>query len=73
MTFYDFCAAKVVVELAKPDYLQAAVVCHPSFVTVDDIRGMALYVPSLPVCLVNYLLLDVLLSFQFCNVPVLYF
>lgn len=36
-----FCwGAKVVVELAEPDYLQAAVLCHPSFVTVDDIRNV---------------------------------
>lgn len=30
---------KGVVELAKYDFIQAAVLCHPSFVTVDDIKG----------------------------------
>uniref|UniRef100_A0A0E0L287 Dienelactone hydrolase domain-containing protein n=1 Tax=Oryza punctata TaxID=4537 RepID=A0A0E0L287_ORYPU len=30
--------AKVVVELAKVHEIQAAVMCHPSFVTVDDIK-----------------------------------
>ncbi|XP_050236104.1 endo-1,3;1,4-beta-D-glucanase-like [Mercurialis annua] len=34
-----FCwGAKVVVELSKSDHIQAAVILHPSFVTVDDIR-----------------------------------
>ncbi|EEF37655.1 endo-1,3-1,4-beta-d-glucanase, putative [Ricinus communis] len=34
-----FCwGAKVVVELAKSDPIQAAVLLHPSFVTVDDIK-----------------------------------
>ncbi|KAJ4955904.1 hypothetical protein NE237_012687 [Protea cynaroides] len=34
-----FCwGAKVVVELGKAGYIQAAVLCHPSFVTVDDIK-----------------------------------
>ncbi|TQD72037.1 hypothetical protein C1H46_042433 [Malus baccata] len=34
-----FCwGAKVVVELAKHALIQAAVLCHPSFVTVDDIK-----------------------------------
>jgi hypothetical protein len=32
-------SAKVVVELAKFDDIKAAVMLHPSFVTVDDIRG----------------------------------
>ncbi|KAK2980457.1 hypothetical protein RJ640_028865 [Escallonia rubra] len=32
--------AKVVVELAKYSYVQAAVLLHPSFVTVDDIHGV---------------------------------
>lgn len=32
-------SAKVVVELAKAGEIQAAVLCHPSFVTVDDIKG----------------------------------
>ncbi|KAL5849669.1 hypothetical protein ACOSQ3_007721 [Xanthoceras sorbifolium] len=36
-----FCwGAKVVVQLAKHEFIQAAVLCHPSFVTVDDIKGV---------------------------------
>ncbi|KAK4602786.1 hypothetical protein RGQ29_011690 [Quercus rubra] len=36
-----FCrGAKVVVELAKAELIQAAVLLHPSFVTVDDIKGV---------------------------------
>ncbi|KAF8401626.1 hypothetical protein HHK36_012572 [Tetracentron sinense] len=36
-----FCwGAKVVVELSKFDYIQAAVLLHPSFVTVDDIKEL---------------------------------
>ncbi|XP_070671162.1 endo-1,3;1,4-beta-D-glucanase-like isoform X1 [Malus domestica] len=35
-----FCwGAKVVVELSKHALIQAAVLCHPSLVTVDDIKG----------------------------------
>lgn len=36
-----FFSAKVVVQLAKREFIQAAVLLHPSFVTVDDIKGMA--------------------------------
>lgn len=36
-----FCwGAKVVVELAKSGYIQAAVLLHPSFVSLDDIKGV---------------------------------
>ncbi|KAG6732048.1 hypothetical protein I3843_01G149900 [Carya illinoinensis] len=36
-----FCwGAKVVVELAKAELIQAAVLLHPSLVTVDDIKGV---------------------------------
>ncbi|TXG71928.1 hypothetical protein EZV62_000507 [Acer yangbiense] len=36
-----FCwGAKVVVQLAKREVIQAAVLCHPSLVTVDDIKGV---------------------------------
>ncbi|BFG15280.1 hypothetical protein CerSpe_015550 [Prunus speciosa] len=36
-----FCyGAKVVVELSKHDFIQAAVLCHPSFVTLDDIKAV---------------------------------
>ncbi|XP_052207708.1 endo-1,3;1,4-beta-D-glucanase-like [Diospyros lotus] len=36
-----FCwGAKVVVELAKHDYIKAAVLLHPSFVTVEDIQAV---------------------------------
>ncbi|XP_038704142.1 endo-1,3;1,4-beta-D-glucanase-like [Tripterygium wilfordii] len=36
-----FCwGAKVVVELAKPQFIQAALMLHPSMVTVDDIKGV---------------------------------
>lgn len=30
----------MVTELAKSDYIQAAVLLHPSLVKVDDIKGM---------------------------------
>jgi hypothetical protein len=33
-------AAKVVVELLKGEDVKAGVLLHPSFVTVDDIKGM---------------------------------
>lgn len=37
---YILFSAKAVVELAKhDDFLHAAVLCHPSFVTVDDCKG----------------------------------
>lgn len=40
----DFCtfvfSAKVVVQLAKYELIQAAVILHPYIVTVDDIKGM---------------------------------
>uniref|UniRef100_A0A7N0UNW2 Dienelactone hydrolase domain-containing protein n=1 Tax=Kalanchoe fedtschenkoi TaxID=63787 RepID=A0A7N0UNW2_KALFE len=32
--------AKVVTELAKHGHIDAAVLCHPSFVTVDDIKAV---------------------------------
>ncbi|KDP40089.1 hypothetical protein JCGZ_02087 [Jatropha curcas] len=36
-----FCwGAKVVVQLAKREFIQAAVLLHPSFITVDDIKGV---------------------------------
>ncbi|KAH9765350.1 DLH domain-containing protein [Citrus sinensis] len=36
-----FCwGAKVVVQLGKREFIQAAVLLHPSFVTVDDIKGV---------------------------------
>ncbi|KAL6134192.1 hypothetical protein ACLB2K_066425 [Fragaria x ananassa] len=36
-----FCwGAKVVTELAKSEFIQAAVLLHPSFTTVDDIEGV---------------------------------
>lgn len=35
----DCSSAKVVVELSKEELIQAAVLLHPSFVTVDDIKG----------------------------------
>lgn len=36
----NFCtSAKVVVDLAKVELIQAAVLLHPSFVTIDDIKG----------------------------------
>ncbi|XAR49099.1 hypothetical protein NMG60_11032166 [Bertholletia excelsa] len=39
-----FCwGAKVTVQLAKPDYIQAAVMLHPSFVAVDELKEV--YVP----------------------------
>lgn len=41
IVFYVLFLAKAVVELAKYDnFLHAAVLCHPSFVTVDDCKGM---------------------------------
>ncbi|XP_044499453.1 endo-1,3;1,4-beta-D-glucanase-like isoform X2 [Mangifera indica] len=36
-----FCwGAKVVVQLAKGEFIKAAVLCHPSFVTHDDIKAV---------------------------------
>lgn len=39
LNFFVLFSAKVVVELAKGDFIQAAVLAHPGFVTVDDIKG----------------------------------
>ena len=39
---YLHISAKVVAELAKANEIQAAVMSHPSFVTVDDMRGKSL-------------------------------
>ena len=36
------CSGKVVVELSKVELIQAAVILHPAWVTVDDIKGMDL-------------------------------
>lgn len=36
-------SAKVVVELAKSRLIQAAVLLHPSFITLDDIKGKKFY------------------------------
>lgn len=36
----------MVVQLAKGDEIKAAVLLHPSFVTVDDIKGMRLLLLS---------------------------
>ncbi|PNX77716.1 endo-1,3-1,4-beta-D-glucanase-like protein, partial [Trifolium pratense] len=39
----SFCwGAKVVVELAKSRLIQAAVLLHPSFITLDDIKGISI-------------------------------
>ncbi|KAK0606761.1 hypothetical protein LWI29_003946 [Acer saccharum] len=38
-----FCWGAKVVQLAKREVIQAAVLCHPSFVTVDDIKGQSQY------------------------------
>ncbi|PON44295.1 Dienelactone hydrolase [Parasponia andersonii] len=36
-----FCwGGKVAIELAKCNLIQAAVLCHPSFVTLDDVKGV---------------------------------
>ncbi|XP_059434886.1 endo-1,3;1,4-beta-D-glucanase-like [Corylus avellana] len=43
-----FCwGAKVVVELAKSEHIQAAVLLHPSFVTLDDIKGVKAHIAVL--------------------------
>jgi len=43
-----FCwGAKVVVELAKAELIQAAVLLHPSFVTLDDIKGVKVHIAVL--------------------------
>ncbi|XP_008802649.2 endo-1,3;1,4-beta-D-glucanase-like [Phoenix dactylifera] len=43
-----FCwGAKVVAELAKFDYIKAAVMLHPSFVTVDDIKEVKCHIAIL--------------------------
>ena len=41
LRFYYF-SSKVVVELSKVELIQAAVILHPVWVTVDDIKGMDL-------------------------------
>ncbi|KAI4345552.1 hypothetical protein L6164_012663 [Bauhinia variegata] len=44
-----FCwGAKVVVALAKHGFIQAAVLLHPSFVTVDDIKAV-----NIPICVLG--------------------
>ncbi|GLT70972.1 hypothetical protein SLA2020_430180 [Shorea laevis] len=43
-----FCwGAKVVVELAKAELIQAAVLLHPSLVTLDDIKGVKVHIAVL--------------------------
>ncbi|KAK3440902.1 hypothetical protein EUGRSUZ_B01156 [Eucalyptus grandis] len=50
-----FCwGAKVVVELAKCELIQAAVLLHPSFVTVDDIKGAEIDQMSPPALLKQF-------------------
>ncbi|OIS98690.1 endo-1,31,4-beta-d-glucanase [Nicotiana attenuata] len=50
-----FCwGAKVVVEIAKYAYIQAAVLLHPSFVAVDDMHGMILLLDLLYFLLILY-------------------
>lgn len=45
--YFEFVPAKVVVELSKYAYVQAAVLLHPSFVAVDDMHGMTLLLVSI--------------------------
>lgn len=37
---FFFLSAKVVIELAKSKLIQTAVLLHPSFISLDDIKGM---------------------------------
>ncbi|CAI9118621.1 OLC1v1020213C1 [Oldenlandia corymbosa var. corymbosa] len=49
-----FCwGAKVVVELAKYAYINSAVLCHPSFVTKEDIEGIVVFSASFVVTTIN--------------------
>lgn len=50
----------MVVELAKSDNVQAAVLLHPSFVSVDDIKGTIVFYQ-------NHLLLDLAIAPGFCT------
>lgn len=75
-------SAKVVVELAKSDFIQSAVLLHPSLVTVDDMKGSSylhwlIFIISCNVCLkfwvqlifCNFLLIEPrLIKFRICLV-----
>ena len=78
LKFYLF-PAKVVVELAKVHEIQAAVLLHPSLITVDDIKGQLFRKIFFPYTLnlfywmsLKCLLIDVLSNTQMSNVPFLY-
>ncbi|XP_059632576.1 endo-1,3;1,4-beta-D-glucanase-like isoform X2 [Cornus florida] len=60
-----FCwGAKVVVELAKYAYIQAAVMLHPSFVTLDDIQGVKVPISVLGAEIDNYSPPELLKQFE---------
>ncbi|XP_060671642.1 endo-1,3;1,4-beta-D-glucanase isoform X2 [Ziziphus jujuba] len=60
-----FCwGAKVVVELSKIDLLQASVLLHPSFVSLDDIRGVQVPIAILGAEIDQYSPLELLKQFE---------
>ncbi|KAE8076949.1 hypothetical protein FH972_015566 [Carpinus fangiana] len=60
-----FCwGAKVVVELGKSELIQAAVLSHPSFVSVDDIKGVKVPIAVLGAQIDKYSPLELLKQFE---------
>ncbi|RWW00810.1 hypothetical protein GW17_00036195 [Ensete ventricosum] len=50
-------SGKVVLELAKSCEIEAAVLCHPSFINVDDIKGIPSFKNWSNSCFLNMFLL----------------
>ncbi|BFG19620.1 hypothetical protein CerSpe_058940 [Prunus speciosa] len=60
-----FCwGGKVVTELAKSDFIQAAVLLHPSFVALDDIEGVKVPMAVLGAEIDEYSPLELLKQFE---------
>ncbi|KAI5415933.1 endo-1,3;1,4-beta-D-glucanase [Lathyrus oleraceus] len=61
----SFCwGAKTVVELAKSKLIQAAVLLHPSFITLDDIKGVSIPIAILGAEIDQYCPPELLKQFQ---------